>query len=399
MFPVLRPLRIQVILGTGALIGFIISLATQAVSINRSKPLRWYLVFFAAGALGLEKAYALGLGDIGWEVVGTTGKQLVILTMIASYAQGVDGFRRIMGAFLLSIAVYQVHSLKAIVMGAAMVDGRFQSYLGQTMNSDYIGVFCVMIMFLTLEIGRAEIRGSKRKLYLGMAAVSCLIAVLTQTRSAFVALVLVGIVWVWRGENRFRNLSVLFLLFGLLILVGANIRTSQGTYFDRIQSIFADEDERDFNARSRIHLWKEGVRIGTEHALLGVGPGSTGPFLNSEVAGVHLRVRGDERKGFSLHQTFLQVWAERGLIGLLGFCGFLYGTYRALQTADRNARDEDSQKYWRPVIRGLQYALMAFVVGGLFMSLDNDWTIVTLAGLAAGVEKATAKSVKRLSEF
>jgi O-antigen ligase len=390
MYPVFQPFRLQLLFGTAAFFFCLLRLATSQGRGNWTPPVLWYFGYLAVACLSIERAAAVGLQELGIEVVSTIAKQAVILLVITHYASTRFGFERVLFAYIIGLFVYQLHSIKALLFGGALVDGRFESYVGQTMNSDNIGVFCVMMMFVTLELWRVERRPFLRNVLLGMTFVSLLLAVLTQTRAAFLCLVVVGAMWFWQQQNKTQISGVLALLLCVFLIIGSQARSSKGTYFDRIMTIFASEDARDFNSRSRVHLWGEGLRLALEYPLLGVGSGATKPYLNATVDGVELKShRNDARMGFSLHQTFLQIWVERGLIALFAFFSFLYGVWRSLRNLLKQASNRESTEFG--ALAGIRHAVLVYVVGAFFMSVDNDWAIIVLGGLASGATNAMGR--------
>lgn len=397
MYPVFQPLRLQLVFGTAAFCFCLLRLATSPGRGNWPPSVLWYFGYLAVACLSIEKAAAVGLQELGIEVVSTIAKQAVILLVITHYASTKFGFQRVLFTYILGLFVYQLHSIKALLFGGALVDGRFESYVGQTMNSDNIGVFCVMMMFVTLELWRVKRRPFLRNVLLGMTFISLLLAVLTQTRAAFLALVVVGTVWFWQQENKAQISRLLAVLLLVFFIIGANARSSKGTYFDRIMTIFASEDARDFNSRSRLHLWGEGLRLALEYPLLGVGSGATKPYLNVTVDGVQLKShRNDARQGFSLHQTWLQIWVERGLVALFAFMSFLYAVWRSLKHLLQQVPHRQSTVFG--ALAGIRYALLVYIVGAFFMSVDNDWAIIVLSGLAAGATKAIEGHVEKEPE-
>ena len=145
IFPALRPLRLQLVFAAGAVCFFLLRQLSGQGRSNWSAPVIWYVIYCGVAWLSLEQAAAVGLTDLGIDIVSTITKQAIILVVIAHYASTEVGFRRVFFSFMVSLAVYQLHSVKALIFGGALVDGRFESYLGQTMNSDDIGIFCVMV--------------------------------------------------------------------------------------------------------------------------------------------------------------------------------------------------------------------------------------------------------------
>jgi O-antigen ligase len=382
LFPVLRPLRPQLVIGALTVIGFLVSSASSRKIAIWSAAQTWYALYLLIAVISLMQTAAVGVLDIGLESVATIAKQFALLSVIVGYSSTALGFRRVWLGFVVAVSAFELHSLKAIVSGHALVEGRLDSYVGLVGNSDYLGLFFVMFAFITAELARgAEPWSRRRKIYISLGLGCCLIAVMTQTRAAFLALVLVGVLWLWRCNNRALAFKVLAAVVVIMTVVSLTVRTPQGTYFERVQTIWAGQEHEDFNQKSRRFLWNEGLRLWGMFPLLGCGTGATGPHMNLMMDDMLL---GDARKGFSLHQTFLQVAAERGTLGLVTFLGFLYVTFRSLNTARRAVEGTAIERDWLPTLNGLQYALWAYLIGAFFMSIENEWAVIIFAGLGTG---------------
>lgn len=398
LFPILRPLRLQLIAGVLALIGFLISSSASGVLASWSAAQSWYAFYLLTAIVSLQQTAAVGLWDIGSESVATMAKQFGLLCVIVGYSSTVVGFQRVWLGFVVAVSALELHSLKAITTGQALVQGRFVSYVGLVANSDYIGLFFVMVTFITAELARGEDTSTRsntlirpRIIYLVLCLGASLIAVMTQTRSAFLALTVVGALWVWRTKDHMMRIKLLAIVLVIMVGVSFTVQTPHGTYFDRIQSIWADDEGEDFSQKSRKHLWSEGWRIWGQFPFLGCGTGATGPYMDLMVEDVQL---GNERKGFSLHQTFLQVAAERGTLGLVTFVGFLYAAFRSLRVAKRAVEGMPIEADWLPILNGLEYTLLAYVVGSFFMSIENEWVVIIVAGLGAGALTAIRTEAK-----
>jgi O-antigen ligase len=72
-------------------------------------------------------------------------------------------------------------------------------------------------------------------------------------------------------------------------------------------------------AASRIPLAQIALRIIRDHPLLGVGVNNYTTVLETYITAEHLDVYR-----FTVHNKYLLVWAETGLIGLVTFLGFLF---------------------------------------------------------------------------
>jgi O-antigen ligase len=139
--------------------------------------------------------------------------------------------------------------------------------------------------------------------------------VLTFSRGGWLALVLslallCFLMWRRRGLSLKAPIAVLVLLTLLYVpfhsLIGARL--------------FGDDRG---SAESRIPLMNLAFRIAEDHPILGVGVNNftvaMGPYLTSEFRGGFL---------FAVHNKYLLVLAETGIVGLIAFLAFLVGAVR-----------------------------------------------------------------------
>lgn len=130
---------------------------------------------------------------------------------------------------------------------------------------------------------------------------SCI--VLTYSRGALVGLCVVAGVAVVLIPKKPSYLAM--MLLGALVagrLVGPQVVA-------RFATTFAEEEERDGSAQSRIDLWRACLQIGLENPLMGIGPRGF-PAVASQYG---------FSAGKEAHSTWMQAIAEMGFVG----CGLL----------------------------------------------------------------------------
>jgi putative inorganic carbon (HCO3(-)) transporter len=138
------------------------------------------------------------------------------------------------------------------------------------------------------------------------------------------------------------------------------------------------------NVATRLDAWHGAINLITEHPLLGVGPGNF-RFHFYEATG---RPLGTPQLTV-VHDTYLDIGAELGVIGMVLFLLYLVQSFARLGTARR--RDHGPPGYAVTV----RTALVVAVVGALFLSEQYFAPFWLLGGLATalwqeGRERATA---------
>jgi O-antigen ligase len=202
-------------------------------------------------------------------------------------------------------------------------------------------------------------------------------------------------------EHPFAFHSVLGAIFNNLLtailIIGSMSNLEINSYFDRISTISRyRSNDADFNIKSRFFMWEQGIEIGLTHPLLGVGLGATAPYLALEFEGVQLRDKESKVEGFSMHNTFIQIFAECGVIGLVLFCLMLFFAYRNLTAVARFAKGQPEQKQLVILADVGRLYFVGYLVGGMFTSIDYDWTLFAFVALAISsrqyIQKTELKS-------
>jgi O-antigen ligase len=229
--------------------------------------------------------------------------------------------------------------------------------------SIYMTLGGVLAMTATAALPRLALLPAQAR-WLGPAWVVGLAALgLTQVRGAWIGFA-AGALAAVAGSGR-RGVIVaaaLVVLLPALVLalpgVGARFRTIG--------------DARDDTTRDRLAMIEAGRRLVADNLLTGVGPGQL-KHVYADVAPPQALRRSTSH----LHNTPLQITAERGLLGLVAwlaiFAAFLVRGFAILRRLPRTAAAE------RALVLGSLAALVAFLVAGLFEYNFGDTEVLLVA--------------------
>lgn len=166
------------------------------------------------------------------------------------------------------------------------------------------------------------------------------------------------------------------------------IATAGDAYWTRINTVL--HPTRDYNLTSdqgRMRLWRRGVGYMLDHPVLGVGAGNF-PRAEGTISPLVERTpRGRNVKWGPPHNSYVQVGAELGVVGLLIFAAFLISVFRALSRL--------STPTGPPVrlAQSLTASLIGFVVGAFFLTLAYHDMLYMLTSLALGLRQVTVNAV------
>jgi O-antigen ligase len=193
-------------------------------------------------------------------------------------------------------------------------------------------------------------------------ALSAMGLVLTLTRGAWLGF-LVGATALSFFLRRFWGLVAMggVLLLALLLL------PPSGPLQGRFRNL-----EDPTTMRERLYMWQSGFGIVRDHPLTGVGPG--------QVKAVYPRYARPEavRKTTShVHNTPLQIAAERGLLGLGAWLWLWIGFFREGVRCLRRLGPAEARE--RTLVAGSLAAALGFLVAGLFEYNFGDSEVVLVA--------------------
>ncbi len=180
---------------------------------------------------------------------------------------------------------------------------------------------------------------------------------------------------------RMRRVALLrYSLFGFLLVV-ISVLTVPDTVWDRLGTLQGGRLTRDTSAMSRLYTSQLGVVAFIKNPVAGVGRRNFMNWANRD---------GGGRVEFVVHNVYLTVAAEQGLLGLVPFLAIVgiawreFGrTWRLLGVAP--ARTDPEARRLRLRALSLQVAFLGVLIGGLFHPMLNFKMLWVLFGLSTVV--------------
>jgi len=307
------------------------------------RPLLVYvLVFLASAAFSYEPRTSLAQLDDLLALL-TLGLTLVLVRDEAGARLLVRGLV-VMGALVAALGLAQVAAGAAGVEVGRRIPGPFSHY--QTFAG-------VLLLCAALALGRLVCgRPWRMPGTLAAAAILTVALSLNLTRGSWVALAGAGICLIAVRRPR-QLLWVAPAALAMALLVPAPVRA-------RAASIF---DLRDGSNYDRLCMIEAGLRMVSERPLLGLGPGVV---RTRYTLYRHPTAPRDERP--HLHNSYLQLAAEQGLLSLAAFVALLGASFG--QTL-RNYRREHGARGPRADLHlGVAAALVAYTLAAFF---EGNW--------------------------
>jgi O-antigen ligase len=205
----------------------------------------------------------------------------------------------------------------------------------------------------------------------------------TGSRGGFIGLILTAAILFIRTPSRRPLVRAVFLLVCIILFA---IFTPE-SYWNRIATIWgggegedalSDYDKEGIVA-ARWTLWMTGVRLMLENPVFGVG---SGLFMTAEGMS-----HGGKGGWMTAHNSFLQIGAELGLLGLALFIFLLTKAIKNCRMVIHRARDDAQIEQYLWLAHGLEISLYAFIIAGFSLSQGYSNLLYFLLGMSVVLKR------------
>lgn len=341
----------------------------------------WVLAF----AMSFAVASAMSaVGGVPWRVILGPGSTMAALTAyyyLLSYAARTrTHLIAILWGVVLGGAVTLAPGVRLVGSGLAGAnEGRFQGLAGQSnvLGADMNVCFAIAVcMFFTVR------SNFLRMLAVGSGTIALAGVAISLSRAAFLGLGSMGIYWLVRSGRKDTIKFVVPAIFLAMIAVVAApqaVVERAGTIFD------AKEREADSSIQARYDVYVIGVKAFASNPLLGVGAERFRPWARSQgLPHTH-----------TIHNGYLYIAAEQGILGLAPFMALLILTWRdytrtwRMARANRMLRDPPLHEIGQIALY-LQLALLSLAIGAAFHQTHKSkalWTVMAISPLVIGLAR------------
>ena len=312
---------------------------------------------------------------------------------VKTYA--LDVFERVFGYWLIFLVlkkeVYDLDRIKGVFLTLAVVhlvigvlnpdlfagDGERHyiasgAFLGD--GNDFalsVNVAIPLCLFLMFEAQSV----TKKVMYGVTVGFLILAVVATQSRGGILALASAGFYYWLKSERKILGVA------GIAVVIVFIFALAPPQFFDRMGTMTQTGEEMEGSAQGRILAWGASVRMVVDHPLLGVGVGHF-PVKY----GVDYRPEGygpNEIPWQTAHSSYFLVLGELGIPGIIFLLGIIISNLMANRRTLLGVRPqlENSNGAGRSLVIALNASLIAFMVGGAFLSGAYYPHIYLLAGL------------------
>jgi O-antigen ligase len=349
-----------------ATLGFFIptQLSLEGTLTARPRELDLVLLFGLTALLSIP--LAINRQEAWVEFSGTFIRCIVIFVVIINV---VRTEARLKGLIFLAMAAgiwLSVEAINDYRLGLMTVEGYRAAGRGTGIfgNTNDMALHLVTILPITVAFMLGSKRALRKFIYGACAALMIAAIVLSYSRGAFIAMLIVMVFIAWQ-LGRQRRLEIIFAVLGS---AGVIILLAPDKYGSRLLSIFIPSLDAEGSADARRGELFRSIYVALRHPLLGIGMGNYQPEMSY--------------KGLVTHNSYTQVAAEMGMAALACYVMLVVTPLRKLGQIAREtfATRRDSRFYYLAL--GLQASLIAYLISSFFLSVAYVWYVYYLVGYA-----------------
>jgi probable O-glycosylation ligase (exosortase A-associated) len=241
-------------------------------------------------------------------------------------------------------------------------------------DNNTLGLALCLILPILLYLSREEERPWLKWLLRMTFSLSIISIIFTYSRGAFLGLLIVLSVLIWRSPWRLRFAAAILLV----ALVGAPLAPER--LWNRLGSITQQDsaETRDRSAAARLESWQTAWSIALSHPLMGAGFRA---LFNDDLWLLHY---GQDYMATSdAHSIYFELLEEHGLLGFGLYFAAVISALLTLRRIRKRWRKHPEHGYISHYAEMLQLSLAAFLGSGTFLGVAYFDLYFTLLGTVA----------------
>lgn len=388
------------IFGITAIVGWVIlkglRIKNKGLSLNKKNYFLWIrnsvflalAVFLTANLLSCITSIAMGHSLSAFFT--KTLEYALFFIVIASVFSDAKGIKRLLLVVLVSTALCYINGLAQYFMGFDLVRrDALAGYRisGSLINPNDFGNYVIMFIPLSVSLLCLKKLILRCRILVGiLLLISLCCLILSNSRASFIGFAAgISFFGYMKGKKFFIG-SLILLLLSLLALAGA---IKEKTYYaGKVKGVTID---------IRFSLWEEALNIIRDYPITGAG-------LNVYTK-IAPKYKVHKLGGMYAHNSYLQMAAETGIVGLTAFLWFVWAIFsrgvRLLRRLRRLAMTEstgrlamtDGKEYL--LILGLMAGILGFLVNAFFDTTLYALRLVSLFWVMMGILVALCNIAER----
>ena len=343
----------------------------------------WVILLVVALGISGFQAVALGtpVGGVVTELMTWYALALFYFTLVYLLRTRRD-LDLLLGSFLLGCLIAAVSGW--LGYGEELFGARYggERLAGEGGNPNLLAFNLLIAIAVALSFYFTTRSMAWRLFNLGAVGVMLVAITATASRSGLLAAVVLGVFWTYRYRARMLRYAI-----PVALLVATTVVLIPESSIQRYQTISVEGVQTEYSARGRLEMWYGTFRAFLYNPLTGVGVGRWKAWAG-EIEGV---------RAVGIHNAFLRVLADAGLLGFVPFTLIVAFTWTAFARARRLARRAPRGNPNLPILElrvsMLQIGLAAVLVMSMFQPTNQHkglWLMAALSTIVLGMVRACA---------
>ncbi len=379
LFPILMsfPVSIGDLTGGGVVICFIFEATTKGIGkISLLREEKFVIGILVLGIVTIPTSVWPG-GSIKF-LTGGYLKTLVLFFLMTMALRTVTDLRKMVWAFLISIFFIGLMSAKNQLTHGTHITNTYDP-------NDIALVMVCGLPFTIYFLKETQLLG--KILVCACCVLALLTIVLSESRGGFLGLVAIGGYLLFKAKKGKKGLLIITAIAGVILIS----HLAPSSYWDRISTIWSPQSELDSTGAGRLDIWKAGLKMFSQKFITGVG-------INNYHIAEGLSHFDEGGKWSTAHNSFLQIGAELGIVGLVLFVLLTFGTVLKMRKLQKFWKDKYEYKDLLWLTYAVETGMVGYIVSGFFLSQAYFNYLYFFLGLSVAMQRI-ASNIDKESEL
>lgn len=297
--------------------------------------------------------------DLSFHYNKELAKTLLFCFLMAGLIRDKKSFGQLRIVYLLGSGFLAIWGFKEHFRG----NFRLEEIGGGATNTSN-GIAVLFLIYLPLFVHEISNKNNLVKLgCLFMSGIFLADIVFTQSRSAFVGLLVMGAYLFLRHKSKRKYIALLIAPF-IFYYAATSTSIGEESYLDRLKNMQEKGMEVDQSASARKHLWRAAWAMFKDNILIGVGQQNYQFSAFNYLSGERLEwYEAINKPTVDAHNTFLLVLVEGGIFAFLIFCFCIFYHFYELWKIEKRYKNKDINVYHMALF--FEGSMIGYIISGL----------------------------------
>ena len=307
-------------------------------------------------------------------------KSVMVFFLTANLLDSNSRISKFCWAFTVFSVFNAVTGISHYMAGTTLAVGRISGgFASSTDNPNDLALFLNLSLPIIWCLYKTSHHRIARLICLSAMALATVAIILTFSRGGFLTLCVMGMVLL-RREARTFGLSAMMII-GAIVMI---LAIAPAGYTDRILSIAEPSKDETGSSEQRIGVMRQALNDMISHPQ---GSGIGMSILSSQ--------RGNQG-WISIHNVYLQVGVDLGVMGLITYLVMLWKSMKGLSQIAKGA--DPPNRFLPAFAGGVQLALLGYSVAAFFHPVAYHFYVYYLVGMALAAKQLAASGQENLRE-